>query len=505
MDPVLPQGAQPSLDYGRSRPASWRRTWRLLRRIFLWSLPAIVYVLLYVSFARRAGFFGGLYAVSYPGAVRFYALSNRAAESLGQSDESIERGRDAGMTVRRFDDSLYHSNAKWYSGLWRAFYPLERLELQLRGGSVVPIHYPGVAVSAQVAADPKQLPLAGLVYREWFIRGGRLYRFIGAEYGGRSASHELEKRTDIYLFEWDLTVPFEPAPRSAARVRCVDSTRRIAWDEHWLVDADWYLTWDKNSGRVSLLQFAGERQPARVVATLQGVRPVRCNVLSPISVSRSGQFFAAEDNGLFVFDARTLARVHQIKETAALAQFFAARTDELDNTNSQCFLTDDGNLLVRVIETFKSSGDTIINSTSAAVYDINADRSRVIPLNIGTRTDVKDVERVDGALQFYLQSTTTGKKWPHQIVDEKLHSIVTVGPPSTHSGLERFGWEPSSARLVELPGFTANPQPLDLDSEIQVQDAHTGRSTIGRIRYADSSGQPKLFTPGIMKLSHFGP
>jgi hypothetical protein len=502
MDSPITGESQPPLEYGRTRAPRRRRVWRVLRRVVLWSLPVLVYVLLYVGFARRQ-FFMGLLSFSYPGAVRFYATSGHAAESLGHSDESIESARDAGMKIRRFDDSLYHCNPAWYSGLWRVFYPLERIEIQIRGGSVVPIRYPGATVSAGAIADPAKLPLVGTVYREWFIRDERLYRFMAAEYGGRNGSFEPEKRTDIYLFEWDLSTPFESTPRPAARARLVDSTRRVKWDDHWLVDADRYLTWERHSERVSLLQFAGEQQPARVAATLERVSPVRCDVQGSISVSRSGRFFAGERNGLFVFDARTLMPLRQIYESAALTQFFAARAGELSNTNSQCFLTDDGKLLVRVITFFGAPGGKTVNGTAAAVYDIENGSTREISLNVGSRTDIKDVEWVEGKLLFYVQSTTTGKEWPHQIVDENLHPIVAVGPPSTHTGLERLAWEPSSARLAELPGFAANPQALELDSEILVQDAHSGRVVTGVIRYGDSAGFPKLFKVGMRKLKPY--
>jgi hypothetical protein len=69
--------------------------------------------------------------------------------------------------------------------------------------------------------------------------------------------------------------------------------------------------------------------------------------------------------------------------------------------------------------------------------------------------------------------------------------------------LERVTWEPASGRVVDLPGHTANPQPLDLDSEIMVQDARTGQRAQGLIRYADQNGLPGLFNPGIMKLAPF--
>jgi hypothetical protein len=513
MDHAVADQPTTPLDYGQTRRLRRLRVFRAIKRLILICVPICLYVGLYLGFARRDLLFGGLYHVGYPGADRWYALSGRAASVLGQDDEPL----DAFTTVRRFEDSVWRTGDRAYAPLWRAFYPLERLEIQLRGGRVVPIHYPGAPIDAATAAaaraaatnpaaQPPKLPFVGPVYHEWFVRDGRLYRFIGAEYAGRAAFFVPVVRTDVYLFEWDLTAPFiaDASPRPA-KVRRVDLQSHSRWDPHWLVDADHYLTWDARQRQASLLQFADERRPAKIVATLQGVGPVRCDALSPICVNRSARLFAAEKDGLCIFSTQTLAPVRKINETAALQRFFAARTDELDNKNSSCYLTDDGKHLVRIVTIYKplNGGSDSINRTTAAIYDLDADTTRELPLDMGLRTEVKDLERVNGALQFCLQFTKGDRKWPQQLADESLHTLADITPRSSSGGLERVTWEPASGRVVDLPGHTANPQPLDLDSEIMVQDARTGQRAQGLIRYADQNGLPGLFNPGIMKLAPF--
>jgi hypothetical protein len=360
--------------------------------------------------------------------------------------------------------------------------------------------------AANPAAPQPKLPFAGPVYHEWFVRDGRLFRFVGAEYAGHAVFFVPVQPTDVYLFEWNLAAPFAAgAPPRTAKVRQIDSQPNAHWDTHWLIDPDHYLTWDARHRRASLLQFTREGQPAKVVATLDGVAPLRCDKFSPISVNHSARLFAAEKDGLCIFSTEKLAPVRKLKETAALQHFFAARTDELDNENSRCYLTDDGKQLVRIVTIYKvgKGGNNSINHTIAVIYDLDADKTRDLPLDVGLRTDVKDVEVVKGALQFCIQFTKGDGKWPQQLIDESLHPLADITPVSRSGGLERVTWDPGSAKVVDLPGHTANPQPLELDSEIMVEDTGTGKRSLGVIRYADPAGKPPLFQPGLIKLHPF--
>src|SRR5205814_2776599 len=124
-----------------------------------------------------------------------------------------------------------------------------------------------------------------------------------------------------------------------------------------MVDADHFITWNENTGETKLLVYGASGTPQRIVASIQGLRQVRCNRLSPLTVSPIGKYFVGEKGGLTVYRSETFEAVRHVPENAAAARFFASRPDELSNENSTCFLMDVGATLLRVVTIFKQVGD----------------------------------------------------------------------------------------------------------------------------------------------------
>jgi hypothetical protein len=432
--------------------------------------------------------------INYPGAVRLYALSPQMVSGLGSNDGLYDEWRKSGIEVRLSSDSIFAGRG-WRFYLWRMFYPLEQLDLLRHGEHPLPISYPGPRVTT--ATTPSSgLPLTGLVYHETYFREGIVCRFVEAAYGGRDSENNLLTTNDVYLFEWDIAGPWDKTPRLAKKVRLVDSNNKWFWDHHWILDEDHYLTWDEKHDSATVLEYQSETKPARVIASLSSVGPIRCNLYGTIVVNRSARQFVGEKNGLFIFDTKSLTPIRELNPSASLNAFFAARKDESSSKNSSCFLTDDCKLLVR-IAVFTPANDP--DYSVAIVYDVDQDMTREIPVTAGLRADVKDVEIVDGSLWFYVSTFDASGKWTQLLRNENGTKVIPISP-GQNPDTEVMNWDTLRSVMVDLPGFEANPQPLDLDSEIQMQMFPSSDTTRGVIRYGDSTGKPAIFHAGILKF-----
>jgi hypothetical protein len=74
--------------------------------------------------------------------------------------------------------------------------------------------------------------------------------------------------------------------------------------------------------------------------------------------------------------------------------------------------------------------------------------------------------------------------------------MIDLHPENRQPDSVTMGWDPIRNMMVDLPGFPANPQPLDQDSELCIEIAGTSNRSIGKLHYGDASGKPNLFKPG---------
>ena len=495
-----PNTATP-IGYGTSRTQWRKRAWRILRPAIFVLIPFIIYGVTYIAFRRVTYTWGGGVVVQYPGVTRFYALTLRLSYKLGHSDELIESHADAGGSSRQLSDSVLLLKAGRWHHMWRIFYAAERVEFALRGDQPLKINYSGPVLtnSSPTAAAPSTLPLLGAVYQECYVRDKKIYRFIQGVYGARNRINVMERRNDIYLLEWPTDGAWDQTPRSAS-VRLVETSSRAAWEPHWLVDHDHFVTWNENTGQAKVFTCT-DAGPASVTATIAGLRPVRCNRVSPISVSAAGKFIAAEKDGLTIFQADTLRPAVRIPESDSLSRFFAKRTDELDEHNSLCYVMDDGVTLLRVVTIFKASGDGFVNGTIVVVINSGTGEVRDIPIKLGARADVHNAALIDGKLLLYVIYTEGDSRWKQCLFEPDSQRVVALHPENSQPDSVAMYWDPTGELLVDIPGFAANPQPLVQDAEICIENPALGSRTLGRIRYGDVGGNPKLFQPGLMKFA----
>ena len=464
--------AQPNvttLDYGNEPPRSRGRLRRVALRSLWVLVPLLLYAGTYLLAADRGFLWGGGFVVEYPGMTRIYALSPRMAGSLGRSDDLIQPITRRGGTLRQLDGSLVVAQNR-AGQLWRVFALAERVELAVRRVRPVAVAYATPRPVTPPSPPPKTpaptpaLPYVGSVYGEWFVRDDALYRFVTATYAARGSGNALSQRNDVYLFEWPLAGPWTDEPRPARRVRLVDSDQDLNPQPRWLVDADHFVTWSEHGGEARLLacDAAGG---ASVAAKVEGLRPVRCDPLSPIAVSPRGRVLAAERDGLTVYRAADLRPVRRVADDAASAQFFAGRPDELDAHNSRCYLTDDGATLVRVVTVFKPTDDGFYNGTSLVVWDLDAGDVRDVPVPVGERADVQHVDRIDGAMWLYL-TYVQDRVWAQCLFNPADGERVDLHPANGQADAVAMGWDADTGVLVDLPGFAAGPENLALDSDI---------------------------------------
>ena len=495
------------LEYDVKPVPRYRRFLRIALRSLWVIIPLAIYAATYLLATDRGFIWGGGFVVEYPGMTRIYAVSPRMATSLGSSDELVAGVRQGGGTVMQLDGSLVVSRGGWPSQLWRIFALAERAELACRGEWPLRIAYANPAPIAQASPASKStgstsLPFVGMVYGDWFVRDETLYRFMTATYAARDASNALTQRNDVYLFEWPLARPWTDAPRPASRVRLVDSNTQVTSffspPPRWLVDADRFITWNETTGDTTLLA-GGPDGKSSVVATIQGLFPIRCDPLSPIAVSPGGKFLAGENNGLTIYRADTLEHVRRVPEGEASAKFFAARPDELDATNSRCYVMDDGTTLVRVVTVFKRTSDGFYDGTSVVVWNLETGDVVEFPVRVGSRADVMRVDLVDGALWLYLAYSENGK-WRQCLFNPRDEAKIDLHPANRQVSMAAMGWDPSNRMLVDLPGFPADPQAIELDSDIYIERLDPADRQRGVIRYGDAKGWPALFSSGRMTL-----
>ncbi|MCE9546996.1 MAG: hypothetical protein K8T25_16095 [Planctomycetia bacterium] len=496
-----PPAAANVTDRGTVPTSRRRRVWLMV----LWSLgvlvPLALYVGIYLGCSERMYLWGGFFSVKYPGLMRTYALTPKASVILGSSEEILERDEDKERTVRRFNESLLQISPGGWHHLWRIFYPAERIEMAMSGNSPLAIEYSNSAPAHASPTSPAALPLIGLVYREWFVRDNILYRFVQGVYAARDSSHTQTKRNDVYLFEWPLDGAWNDKPRVASRVRLVETNSRNVWDQHWIVDADHLITWNERPGEARLLSIPPQGKPATMMATIPNLRPVRCNTMGPISVSPTARFFAGEKDGLTIFRGDTFEVARRVPESEGTRRFFQSRPDELNNTNSVCHLSDDGTTLLLVVNIFKPDGDRFVSGTTVVLFNFQNGEVRDIPVKLGIRADVHRAHLVNGKLTLYVTYTKGDGKWQQCLLNPEDQTVIDLHPENSQPDIITMGWDTSQQMMVDLPGFEANPQPLDKDSEVCIEKIGIGNRTVGKLRYGDSSGTPSLFTPGIIKFS----
>ncbi len=471
--------------------------WHVFRRTLWVLVPLLVYAGIYIVFSVRSYSWGGGFFISYPGLVRFYALSEKASASLGQSEDMIETQTLAGASVRQFNESLVLIAPGRLHHVWRVFYLAERTELALRRARPLKIAYTGPNLANSSTRTPSALPFLGPVFEDWCIRNGSLFRFVQGVYAARDGSNSLKRRNDVYLFEWSLDGTWDDKPRVANRARLVETNSLTTWEPHWVVDADHFITWNEKTGETRLLVCHTDAQLATVVANIPRLRPVRCNALSPISVSPTARFFAGESDGLTIFRADTFEVVHRVPESASTKRFFEKRPDELDNKNSHCFLMDDGATILRVVTIFKSSGDEFINGTTVVRWNLLTGEVSDIPVKVGNRADVHNAALVDGKLILYLTYTPKRDVWKQCLLNTSDDTLVEIHPANSQVDMVTMAWDPIRGSLVDLPGFPANPQPLNLESEVGIGVVGAGKTILRKLRYGDVAGMPALYQPGI--------
>lgn len=127
----------------------------------------------------------------------------------------------------------------------------------------------------------------------------------------------------------------------------------------------------------------------------------------------------------------------------------------------------------------------------AVIYDLAHDQVREVPLDIGLRSEICDVENVGGTMWFYLCFLDAPNHWAQIVTDDAREHSYTVKPESRED--DALLWDLPNDRLVRFEGDSANPQSLLPAGGVQLYYYKRGSVEHHRILYEDGHGQPAFF------------
>jgi hypothetical protein len=344
-----------------------------------------------------------------------------------------------------------------------------------------------------VHASEREPAFVGGVYRDASVRGDQLIRFVSVE----SAPTRKGVRRDLYLLEWDLSRWDGTNPVVAAVATKVGSESAESWQDcgvYHSLGGRLFITWkEPKLGRTgSLVLQQTSSSSAQSKRFISDLGPLPCAKWGGAVFDRSNQLIIAGGKNGGMFRANTLDRVRPLPQSDAWQSFLAARPDELDNTNCRCFLSDDGRYLTRAATIYRPADNAnSVNYQVAVIYDFKDDRTRDVPLEIGLRTDIADVECVRGTMWFYLCIVDAPNHWSQLITDESRNQTYKVEPDSQAD--ESMLWDITRDRLIRVHGYPANPQSLPLTSGVDIYEYRLGKALHCRLSYSDGKVQLPFF------------
>lgn len=403
-----------------THPRSWNRKTRCFVAI---ALLLTVYVGSYKLLGTHQMIMWHECAIAYPGAVRFYAFTDRGAVSLGQHDfenqESMGRA-----SVHFFDDSVYLARPVWYSSLWRLYAPLERLEHRFYGLRALSVQYP---------PDSRKYEFVNLDYLHGQIIAYYCDRAVQSD--KRSRSRTMSNR--IVEHRWSLDGMIPGTVASATQSRWLETTDDRDEQEHLALDSGGVFTRSTDwSNRIR--SYGPSTSGADFTLTGESHPTARLSnaYYAPPQVdSRRREVLAVIDHVPRILDASTHKVIAAIPQSAAWQAFQATVPRETNPRNSKHFLLSDPRIVVRQ-PGIDAIGETDSATAIAVIYDIGTDRTRRTELHHAQRADIIHVESIKGELWFVLLCYNA-KQWGYLVTTETGTTRYFM-PIESFSGHVRF-------------------------------------------------------------------